>query len=335
MKKAIFAITREAEQLGKTLTKRLPETKLFCCRGRTTVALRDAWQSFDALICIMASGIVIRAIARLVRDKKTDPAVIVMDQKGNYVIPLLSGHLGGANALAEEIATITGGTAVITTASDITRNTALDIWIRDNGLRAANPGVLPRLMGKLVDDGTVAIFSDSGLPPLPHDIVQVDSPDTADILVTQSSDTKGYCQDDKLVLHPPVLVAGIGCNRGTPEEKISEAVEKTCSDKGLSPLCIFRIASIDLKADEKGLLEFSRRAKAQICLYSADELNRIGQAGYSDIVFKATGARGVCEPAAVLASGNGPLLVEKRKWKDVTTAIARAAWPWWEQGPGR
>jgi len=333
LKTAIFAITREGQLLAERLSEKVPDSTVIRCRGNTRDALRRAWDYFDALVCIMACGIVVRAVAPLIEDKKTDPAVLVIDQKGRYVIPVLSGHFGGANELALKIAAITGGKAAITTASDVSGNTALDIWIRDNRLRVENAESLPEIMGRLVDKGRLTVFSDLCLPVLPPDLVPVDSLEQADMAISIKIGPPSGFEKDTLFLHPSVLIAGIGCNRGTAADKISDALEKTCIQAGLSPLSICRIASIDLKGDEAGLLEFARQAQAELCLYSAEELNRVEGTGHSDAVFRATGAKGVCQPAAILGAGGGPLLVEKQKWKDVTIALAGAGWPWWEQAP--
>jgi len=331
LKTAILAITTEARVLAEKLASKLPECNVIPCRGSTAESIRKAWKSYDALICIMASGIVVRAISRLVSDKKKDPPLIILDQKGRFVIPLLSGHLGGANELARKVAGITGGQAVITTASDVSGHTPLDLWIKELGLVIKNPELLPRVMTRLVDGGSLSVYSDCGLPPLPHDLSEASSMARADAIITmRTPGPKDVCEG-KLVLNPPLLVAGIGCNRGTPCEKIFAAVEKTCSLASLARASICRVASIDLKKDEKGLREFARMAGAELFFFSAEQLNEVDDIKQSEIVKRATGAKGVCEPAAILASGNGPLLVEKHKWKDVTTAIAQVSWPWWEQ----
>ncbi len=331
MKIAILAITEEAGLLAGGLREKLPGSTVIRCRGESLSAIRQAWKSHDALICIMACGIVVRAVCPLAADKRSDPAVLVLDHKGRFVIPLLSGHLGGANELALKVAGITGGTAAVTTASDCSGHTPLDLWIRDRGLKATNPEVLPEIMGRLVDHGALGIYSDCGLPALPKDLRSFDSIDHADIVISIKQVKKTVRH--KLVINPPALVAGVGCNRGTPAEKIRTALEKTCLEAGLAPQAVSRIASIDLKNDETGLIESANMLDAELCFYSAGQLNKVEDVQKSDAVMRATGAKGVCEPAAILASENGVLLVEKRKWKNVTIALAKASWPWWEQAP--
>ena len=333
MKISILAITREAARLGERLRARLPGSRLLRCRGNSIEAIREAWGQSDALVCIMASGIVVRAVSPLVADKYRDPAVIVLDQQGRYVIPLLSGHVGGANALARRIASITGGQAVMTTASDCTGHTALDLWIRKYCLKPWNSQLLPVVMGRLVDRGQVRIYSDSGLPALPWDMVETNRPGEADIIITIRPGMH-KAGPGALVLHPSVIVAGIGCNRGTPAPQIIDALDQTLVQAGLARDALCCIATIDIKQDEQGIIETAMHFGVETLFFPAEQLNSVQGTKRSDAVFRATGAHGVCEPAAILGARGGKLLVEKRKWKDVTTAIALAAWPWWEPARG-
>ncbi len=334
MKRAIFAITDEAARLAEKIARRLSGAEILRCKGSTASALAEAWGKVDALICIMAAGIVVRAIAPLLEDKRKDPAVLVLDQDGKFVIPLVSGHLGGANRLAMEVASITGGQAVITTASDVSGHTALDLWIRDLGLKTANPQLMSEIMTLLMNKGNLRVYSDSGLPPLPKDLLAADSMEQTDIIITIRADLGEKITRQSLVLHPPALSLGIGCNRGTSAQKIDLAVRQTLSRFGIAQQALCGIASIDIKKDERGLLEFALAKGLPLRFFPARALDQVKGIQASETVKKATGARGVCEPAAILAAGNGPLIVEKQKWKDVTTAIARAAWPWWEQAQG-
>jgi cobalt-precorrin 5A hydrolase len=139
MKTAIVACTGGGRILGRTIAEQLPDSSLLDVQGSVTATLREAWQSCDALVCIMASGIVVRTLAPLLKDKRNDPAVLVLDEKGQNVISLLSGHLGGGNALAHQVAAITGGRAVITTASDTLGLVALDLWAKAQKLRCSRP----------------------------------------------------------------------------------------------------------------------------------------------------------------------------------------------------
>ena len=131
------------------------------------------WADYGEIVCIMAAGIVVRTVAPLLRDKYQDPAVVVCDERGRFAVSLLSGHLGGANDLARRVAELTGGQAVLTTASDVLGRTALDLWCRDLGLIPADKAALTRAMGLLVDRGGLTVWSRYPLPPLPADLTPV------------------------------------------------------------------------------------------------------------------------------------------------------------------
>ncbi len=331
MKRAILAITDGGCRLARRLAGALPAATVVPCRGRVGQEIRRCWQEYDALVCIMATGIVVRTIAPLLVDKRQDPAVLACDEKGGFVIPLVSGHLGGGNGLAREVAALTGGQAVLTTASDVLGRTALDLWARDLGLRVADKRGMTRAMGRLVNRGWVSVYSEYPLPPLPDDIRPVQDPAGADLVIS----CRVTLSPAGVVLRPPVLVAGVGCNRGTAAAAIASALEEACDAHGLAVASICRLASIDLKQDEEGLLAFARNAGLPIDFYHRDLLNRVEGVSSSEAVLRATGARGVAEPAALLSSGQQQLLARKMKWKDVTVAIAEVVSPWSEPDRAR
>jgi cobalt-precorrin 5A hydrolase len=320
---AVLALTKGGGDLGRRLAAGL-HGDFFPCKGRLAEVFAQAWQDYREIVCIMATGIVVRTIAPLLRDKYHDPAIVVCDEQGRFAISLLSGHLGGANQLADLVATHTGGQAVLTTASDVLGLTALDLWCRDLGLIIGDKEAFTRAMGKLVDQGTLHIWSGYPLPPLPPDLQAVADPEQADLII--SARTEGPARS--ALLHAKALVIGIGCNRGTPKADIARAVAATCAQHQLAPEAIARLASIDLKQDEEGLLGFARSHGLAIDFFTSEALNQVEEVSTSQAVLKATGAKGVAEPAALLSAGPGStLLVPKMKWTDVTTAVAEIADP--------
>jgi cobalt-precorrin 5A hydrolase len=181
-----------------------------------------------------------------------------------------------------------------------------------------------RAMGKLVDQGSLTVASDYPLPPLPPDLEATTDREGADLLITASTDGPA----GTALLHPKALVFGIGCNRGTPATVIARAVAATCAQHQLAPEAIARLASIDLKKDEQGLLDFGRKQGLAIDFFPSDQLNQIEGVDTSPAVLRATGAKAVAEPAALLSGGAGStLLIKKMKWTDVTTAVAEIADP--------
>lgn len=257
---------------------------------------REHFDSSDALLFIGACGIAVRAIAPLVKDKTTDPAVVVMDEAGRHVIPLLSGHIGGANALAMQIAEKTGATPVVTTATDLRGLPAIDSWAVENDCAIENPAAIKAvsaaaLAGRPVG---VAITERQIRPPFP---------------VT-------------LFLRPRTLVLGVGCKRDTDPDAFEENALDFLRQCGVSLLSVRALATIDVKKDEAALNRFCEKYRLPLLPYSADALRDVpGVFAHSDFVEKTVGVGNVCERAAALASG-GVLLMGKTARAGITFALA-------------
>ncbi|MGV1098561.1 cobalt-precorrin 5A hydrolase [Thiovibrio sp. JS02] len=320
MRIALLAITSGGKGLAAKLAEKLADAKVLDTCSGISATLARHWQAFDGFVCVMAAGIVVRGIAPLLKDKYRDPCVLVLDDEGRHVVSLVSGHLGGGNALAQEVAGLTGGTAVITTASDTLGLPALDLWAKAQNLACGDRKALTRASARLVNSGEVRIFSEVAVDSLPQGFSQVLDPGEADIIVSG----KNSWPTDALLLHPRDLVLGVGCNRGTEAKEFAEALAELLAEEDFSPLCIRNLASIDLKADEAGLLAFAVENDWRIEFFSKEQLNGVGSVTRSEAVYSAVGAIGVAEPAALLSAENNDLLVGKRKWQNVTLALARA-----------
>ncbi len=338
IKTAIFYITDNGFALAKKLNSLYPDAKVFKFKPDT---VSEFWGKHKSFIFIMASGIVLRTVAPLIKDKRTDPAVVVLDEKGRFAVSLLSGHLGGANKLAKEIADflnskrgLAGETkshprteAVITTASDVNNLPAIDLWAKENDLIIEDWKALPHIATRFLNDGKLNVYSDIEIS-MPKGFQTTDNPESADMLITNKNDLFTHSPIHpfaRLYLRPKNLVIGIGCNSGAPAVETEDAVKRALAEKNLSFLSIHSVATIDIKADEKGLNKFVRGYGFPIKTFTADELNKISsESGVrsSEIVFKATGAYAVAEPAALLASGADELLVRKQKIGNVTVAVA-------------
>lgn len=249
----------------------------------------------DALVFVGACGIATRAIAPFITHKTIDPAIIVVDELGQNVIPLLSGHIGGANRLSEIIAEGIQSKAVITTATDINGKWAVDTWAKDNHMTIKNPSFIKNVSGKVLGNEDIVITY--------HDI-----------------DTNA------LTLIPKVLSVGIGCKKGTDAKVIEEAFISALRDNNLSPEAVEGIYSIDIKANEPGLIEFAMGRGLKLKTFKADELNSLkGDYSGSEFVANTTGVDCVCERSAVLgAAGKSDkaLIVRKTAGNGVTIAVA-------------
>ncbi|MHB8809275.1 MAG: precorrin-3B C(17)-methyltransferase [Desulfobulbaceae bacterium] len=333
-KTAIIYITDNGLKLAERLKSLVPDAEIV---KHAPAAVEDLWRRSGALLFIMATGIVVRTIAPLLKDKRTDPAVIVLDENGRHAISLLSGHLGGANERAREIACFLGGEAVITTSSDVNGLPSLDLWARDHDLVIEDWGILPFIGTRFVNNGALRVYAATDLD-FPDEFLLVAEPRFADVIISnrqnayEGSSTCTVAGDDcfvetcrvkwQLYLRPRNLVVGIGCNIGTSREEIESAVRQTLDEHNLSFWSICSIATIDIKGNEPGLRAFAEKYTFAVRTFGADELNRVEGLGRSEVVFKATGAHGVAEPAALVAGGTDRLLVSKQKKGNVTVAVA-------------
>ena len=318
----------------------------------------ELWKDHGALVFIMATGIVVRSIAPLLRHKSRDPAVVVVDEKGRFVISLLSGHLGGANRLARRIARELGGQAVITTATDVTGKAAVDLTAREAGLEIEGMEHLPRVTRAVLEEEPFWILDPEGrLNPyldrfpravpilLPRELLTLpEGPvrareilyDRLRALGMEIQETPGIWVWERLVpegiravsLRPRVLTVGIGCNRSTPVEEIVDLIREVFHRHGLSLKAIRTLASVDLKADEQGLLEAARALDRPIRFVQRAELRAVEVPNPSPAVQGHIGVESVCEAAALRTAGGGRLIVPKHKTRNVTVAVARDASPW-------
>lgn len=316
-KTAVFYITNGSFALAQKLRKLYPDADVF---KFTAERVATNWKRYKNLIFIMSTGIVVRVIAHLIQDKRTDPAVIVLDEKGRFAISLLSGHLGGANDIAREIAGFLDGEAVITTASDVNNLPSIDLWARKNDLMIDDWESLPRTATKFINNGTLRIYSEIQVE-MPEEFLKTDDPECADVSITNKKRTHSD-SEGSLYLRPKNLVLGIGCNSGTDTDEIEDAVRKVLGRNNLAFSAIHSVATIDKKGKEPGLVAFAQKYGFKINTFTPDELNTVEWIPKSEIVFKYTGARAVSEPAAILVSGADEFLVPKQKMGNVTVAVA-------------
>jgi len=323
MKIAIIALTTGGHKLAEAISKSINDSFVDTRTMSIFNKMAALWESdVGCIVCIMATGIVVRAVAPLCKEKKHDPCIIVLDEKGEFVISLLSGHIGGGNELSRKIAAKLGAQAVITTASDVTGHTALDLWAKKNKVLVTDNKKLTQLSAKIVNNGSISIYTDCDVDKLPPDIVQIAAPDDADIIVSN----KIFKNCNALLLRPCNICIGIGCNRGTSAYDFKTAITELLTEYQISYDSVKCYASIDLKSDETGMLEFVNQEQRPIHFYTKDALNSVDGVSSSFAVMKATGAKGVAEPASILAAqtneSSSELIVRKHKWKDVTAAIA-------------
>lgn len=275
------------------------------------------------VVFVSATGIAVRTIAPFLKSKTLDPGVLVIDDNGQFVISLVSGHIGGANFMAEVVAKAIGGMPVITTATDVNGKIAIDSWAKENNLAIENMDMAKECAMRLLEGKPIGLWS---LLPV---ACQAEGIEIAilnkfkyDFGINISWEIrKMFKRELKLV--PKGLILGLGCRRGTPKEIIEKVVRDILMENDICFSAISTLATIDLKKDEEGLLEFSREHQLKMVTFSADELaSAKGEFPESEFVKSITGVDNVCQRAAVVASSNGQVLIKKTARDGVTVSVA-------------
>ena len=323
----IIAFSQRGMALAEQVRARLPEG----CRGEVCSDKSEArnwltanFQQKDTFLFICAAGIAVRYIAPLIRSKDVDPAVVVMDEFGRYAVPILSGHLGGANQAAAELAAVTGSTVVLTTATDVNGSFAVDVWSKRAGCKIVNIGSIKLVSSAILRGEKVGL--QSGFPvdgPLPGELT-LDEAETG-ICVSLSEKPKPFPQTMNVV--PRIVTLGAGCRKAASPEGFEKFILGVLAENRISIHAIEKIASIDLKKHEKCMLSFSEKYQIPFVTYTAEELNRAeGSFEGSDFVKSVTGVDNVCERSASLGSGGGTRILSKTSGGGFTCALAMRDW---------
>lgn len=295
---------------------------------------RESFPRCEALVFVGSLGIAVRAVAPLLRSKATDPAVLVMDEAGRWVIPVLSSHIGGAGALARALAERLGATPVLTTASDARGVWSPDGWASSRGYRVANPDAVKAVSARLLEGGAVRVACDFPLRgPAPDGLLAVSPGAGADVVIgwraprgsgaaapRDGAGARAGAGPLRIVV--PAVHVGVGCRRGAARADLEGAVDEALAGAGADPLAVREVDTIDLKAGEPGVLEVCAARGWRLVTYGADDLRVVtGSVSHSPFVASVTGVDNVCERAA-LAGGGSSLLAPKRVARGVTVALA-------------
>lgn len=343
MKAFIFSFTTAGTQLGlrigtylaaqkwevanETLPKLLHlDTRLQAFPLNLQEAVRLAMKEAQALIFVGAAAIAIRMTAPHLRGKEKDPAVLVIDEKGQFVIPLLAGHIGGANGLARMLAAMLHGQAVITTATDVNDLFAVDEWAARQGLHLSSLQDAKQFAAELLERGQAGLYSEFpiGDGDMPAGLIRTQEGPVG-VAITVHEDCHPFART--VAAYPVILHIGIGCKRGTSRERIAQRVEEDMKQIHVSWHAVADISTIDIKKTEAGLTAFAEQHHLPIHYYTVRQLNDApGTFISSDFVRRIIGTDNVCERAAVLASHGGTLLLQKSGKDGVTVAIACEAY---------
>jgi cobalt-precorrin 5A hydrolase len=332
---AIVALTPNGQELGRRIVQALGKGEVSLAQHGVRQTLTELFEAGRPLVCIMALGIVVRILGPLAKDKQTDPAVVVVDEAGRFAVSVLGGHGAGANELANDVAQAIGAAPVITTASEAMGLPPLDLLGQHWGWRIESEADLTGLAAASIRGEPIAVFQNAGYPywwqafgewPAHYQWVKewpAGGEWSGVLAVTDQVWPKPRCPS--VIYRPPTLVLGVGCRRGVTCNEIEEMFQQVWRDHRLAPLSLARIATVTLKKDERGLLEFAAGHKLGLEAYSVEQLASVPNLPTpSTKVQELIGAAGVAEPAALLAAGADQLLVPKQRNPRITMAVARS-----------
>ena len=348
MKTAIIAITKHGAAIARKLggdrfikNKFRPEGEadqddLIYFDAPIKGLTAEIWPQYEALVYVVSLGAVVRTIAPFLKDKHEDPAIIVVDDNAEFVISVLSGHVGGANQLTQDIANTLKATAIITTASDVGKTIPVDILGRELGWTTEGEQYITPVSAAVVNEEPVAFVQETGEKnwwlretPLPKNIelttleaLEKESGRFAAMLFVTDRIMETPPIQKTVFYQPNILVPGTLCDRGTSLEQIETFVFAQLEKARLSFKSVRNIATAEAKRDECGLNAFCEKYGLELVCYASEVLKAVQAPTPSATVLKHVGTPGVSEPAAMLSSG-GTLIVPKQKTQGVTLAVAR------------
>jgi cobalt-precorrin 5A hydrolase len=349
---AVIAITKHGIDIARKIKAQVQDVEIYAQAKhsdsnedihwfveQTTKVMSELFKSFDALICIFSLGAVMRLIAPHLTDKKSDPAVLVVDDKARYVISALSGHLGGGNELARRVATTLDAEAIITTAADVNETIAVDLIGQQFGWQIDDFRNVTRVSAFMVNEESLALYQDAGqqdwwTKALPRNVQivknleDIKSPEfKGALIISDRVIDVPEILDKSVVYRPKSLVVGIGLHWDTESSTIESGINSVLTTARLSIKSIRNIASINRGAKIKGLEEYASSVSIPIELYSKDQLAAISVPNPSTTVEKFEGTPSVSEAASLLSS-NGELVIQKQKFPpNLTIAVSRIPFP--------
>ena len=343
---SVLAITKNGVNIGGKLKELFPDWNIFAPSKLSNENKSIIWYSeptsdkiivlfknSNALICLFSLGAVIRLIAPHLKDKKTDPAVIVIDDKMTFVISVLSGHIGGANELTQEISEKLNALPVITTAADVNKTIVVDLVGRQFGWKIDDETTVTKISAHMVNSESIGVFQQTGnkkwYKELPKNVTIYDnleelkkSNSKAHLIISDAIIDDDLAQES-VIYRPQSLVIGIGLHWDTTKDTIKDGIEHCLKKFNLSSKCIAKLVSIKKPEDVQGLIDLGKEMQIPVEYVNREELAEIITPNPSSTVKAFEGTASVSEAAAIKIS-NGELIVEKQKFPpNLTVAIAR------------
>ena len=334
MKLAILSVSKKGYDLSLKLKNELDNdsTIIKCDIYHKDVknTFNLLFYEYDAIIAIMASGILIRSISHLLESKTTDPAILNIDDNGNFVISMLSGHLGGANQLTSKIAELINAIPVITTSTDVNNKLGIDVLAKDLYLSIDNTKEILFFNKSILDGKKVSFTVNSNgnydylFDYLSNNTLEIDVSIYFSSKVNDG-EIEAECDNHKIILKPQTIVFGIGCRRGKSRDDIKKAVQIVLNDLDIDISRINRFSSAEIKKDEKGILDLSEELNIPVNFVELDKLKLFESKDIqkSEFVMSKFGIPGVCEPSALITAGyDSKLIYKKTAFDGVTISVA-------------
>jgi len=343
---SVLAITKNGINIGEKLKELFPNWDIFVpsklsnenksiiwYSEPTSDKIIELFKNSNALICLFSLGAVIRLIAPYLKDKKTDPAVIVIDDKTNFVISVLSGHIGGANELTQEISEKLNALPVITTAADVNKTIAVDLVGREFGWKIDDETTVTKISAHMVNAEPIGVFQQTGnkkwYKKLPKNVTiynsleELKKSNSKAHLIISDKIIDNELAQESVIYRPQSLVIGIGLHWDTTKDTIKDGIEHCLKKFNLSSKCIVKLVSIKKPEDVQGLIDLGKDMQIPVEYVNREELAEIITPNPSSTVKAFEGTASVSEAAAIKVS-NGKLIVEKQKFPpNLTIAIAR------------
>jgi cobalt-precorrin 5A hydrolase len=347
-KVAIVCITKNGINISRRIREKIPTASIYAqskhkdssdgiiwFEKNTKIMIEEIFKEYESIICIFSLGAVIRLISNLLKDKKTDPAVIVIDDKANFVISALSGHLGGANSLTKSIAEFLNSTPVITTAADVNETIAVDLLGSDFKWRIENFENVTKVSAHMVNEEKIGVYQDAGETrwwnkELPKNVTILDNIDDlksndfkAGLIISDRIITDPLIVNKSVIYRPKSLVVGLGFHWDTTLEEIEDGILKVLEENRLSLLSIRNLSTLNRGKSPTSLASFSDKHGIPLEFYDKEKLDKIMVPNPSDVVKKYEGTSSVSEASSILSSG-GELIVTKQKFPpNLTVAVSR------------
>jgi len=347
-KVAIVCITKNGIIIAKRIREKIPTASIYAqskhedssdgiiwFEKNTKIMIEEIFKEYESIICIFSLGAVIRLISNLLKDKKTDPAVIVIDDKASFVISALSGHLGGANSLTKSIAEFLNSTPVITTASDVNETIAVDLLGSDFKWRIENFENVTKVSAHMINEEKIGVYQDTGETrwwnkKLPENVTILENIDElrsddfkAGLIISDRIITDPLLVNKSVIYRPKSLVVGLGFHWDTTQKEIENGILKVLKENRLSFLSIRNLSTLNKGKSPASLTSFSDKHGIPLEFYDKEKLDKIMVPNPSYVVKKYEGTSSVSEASSILSSG-GELIVTKQKFPpNLTVAVSR------------